>query len=501
MASPPQAVPAQPDQEAGPAADPRRWWVLAVVSTGALIISLDTTVVSVMGPQLQHDLGLSTTGLQWVFNSYIVLFGGLLLLGGRLNDVIGRRRMFLGSLALFAAGSLLAALAQGSEQILLARGIQGFAAAGLSPACLSILVVAFRNPVERAKAFGVWGAVIGIGAGVGTLLGGAIADVNWRLAFYINIPIAVVLAFAAVALVRGGGLEGPRPPADIAGGVTGTIGLGALVYGIVSINDHGLFATPTVVAFICAAVLLPLFVRIESRAEAPLLPLRLFRIRGVVVGSLGEYFTAGLMFPCFMLLPIYMQNVLQYSPLETGLAYIPTTLAMMILAGPLSKAIPRIGARIPYVLGAALLVLVLILMVRTPLTGSYWTVMFPITLLLGVGLVLCLIPTPIVGTSAATEEDAGITSALLNVSTQFGGALGLAISATVLQSHLDHLAGQGEMSSGALNEAMHRGVMTLFVWVGLSLLLGIIGFRGLKVSNTPAPPPVTTTPVESKQGV
>ncbi len=499
MASPPQTV-AQPDQVTGPAPDKWRWWVLAVVSTGALIISLDTTVVSVMGPQLQNELGLSTTGLQWVFNSYIVLFGGLLLLGGRLNDVIGRRRMFLGSLTLFAAGSLLAALAQNSEHILLARGIQGFAAAGLSPACLSILVVTFRNPVERAKAFGVWGAVIGVGAGLGTLLGGAIADVNWRLAFYINLPIAVVLAIAAVMLVRAGGVDGPRPPADVAGGVTGTLGLGALVFAIVSINDHGLFAAPTVVAFVSAAILLPLFIGIERRAEAPLLPLRLFRIRGVVVGSLGEYFTAGLMFPCFMLLPIYMQHVLHYSPLETGLAYIPTTLAMMIFAGPLSKMIPKIGARIPYVLGTVLLVAVLVLMVRTPLSGSYWTVMLPITFLLGTGLVLCLIPTPIVGTSAATEEDAGITSALLNVSTQFGGALGLAVSATVLQSHLDHLASQGDMTIAALNESIHRGVITLFVWVGLSLLLGVVGFRGLKVTSTQAPPPIATMPAESKPG-
>jgi EmrB/QacA subfamily drug resistance transporter len=458
----------------------RRWLIMAVVSVGQLMIALDTTVASVMGPQLQKDLGLSATGLQWVFNNYIVLFGGLLLLGGRLNDVIGRRRMFIGGLLLFAAGSLLAGMADTDTQIMAARAVQGIAAAGLSPACLSILVVAFRDPAERTKAFGVWGAVIGVGAGLGTLVGGAIVDVNWRLAFYINLPIAVVLLVAALVLIPGGGaLAGPRPKADVLGGLTGTLGLGALVFAIVSVNDHGWTGTRTLVAFAVAVILLPAFVMIERRAEAPLLPLRLFRLRGVVAGSLGELFTAGIMIPCFMLLPIYMQSVLGYSPLETGVAYLPTTLAMMIVAGPLSKAIPKIGARVPYVIGTVLLAVMVVLLLRTPVDASYWSVLFPITTLLGVGLVLCLIPTPTVGTSAATEEDAGTTSAVLNVSTQVGGALGLAIAATVLQHRLTDLAADGRVGPAALNDALHPGIATLFVWVGLSLLTGLIGFRGL----------------------
>jgi len=473
----------------GPVPDSRRWLVLVVVSVGQLMIALDTTVASVMGPELQRDLGLSPIGLQWVFNNYIILFGGLLLLGGRLNDVIGRRRMFLGSLALFTAGSLLAAMAQTDDQILIARAIQGLAAAGLSPACLSILVVSFRDPAERAKAFGVWGAVIGVGAGLGTLLGGAIVDVNWRLAFYINIPIAVVLTIGAVWLIRGGAPTGPRPKADILGGLTGTLGLGTLVFGIVSVTDHGWTDVRTLAAFLVAAVMLPAFIAIEHRAEAPLLPLRLFKLRGVVAGSLGEFFTAGLMIPCFMLLPIYMQTILGYSPLETGLAYLPTTLAMMIVAGPLSKAIPKIGAQIPYVVGTVLLAVMLVLLMRTPTSGSYWTIMLPITTLLGVGLVLCLIPTPTVGTSMATEDDAGTTSAVLNVATQVGGALALAISASVLQGRLTDLAEQGQVGPEALNEALHLGIATLFVWVGLSLLTGLIGFRGLPA----APPPAAGT--------
>lgn len=476
----------------------RRWLIMAVVSVGQLMIALDTTVASVMGPQLQKDLGLSATGLQWVFNNYIVLFGGLLLLGGRLNDVIGRRRMFIGGLLLFAAGSLLAGMADTDTQIMAARAVQGIAAAGLSPACLSILVVAFRDPAERSKAFGVWGAVIGVGAGLGTLLGGAIVEVNWRLAFYINLPIAAVLLIAALVLIPAGAMAGRRLKADVLGGLTGTLGLGALVFAIVSVNDHGWTGSRTVLSFLVAAVMLPAFVLIERRAEAPLLPLRLFRLRGVVAGSLGELFTAGIMIPCFMLLPIYMQSVLGYSPLETGLAYLPTTLAMMIVAGPLSKAIPKIGARVPYVIGTVMLGVMVVLLLRTPESGSYWTVLFPITTLLGVGLVLCLIPTPTVGTSAATEEDAGTTSAVLNVSTQVGGALGLAIAATVLQHRLTDLAADGRVGPDALNDALHGGIATLFVWVGLSLLTGLIGFRGLparqpEVAATGDPDPATET--------
>jgi hypothetical protein len=221
------------------------------------------------------------------------------------------------------------------------------------------------------------------------------------------------------------------------------------------------------------------FVLIERTAEAPPLPLRLFRMRGVVAGSLGELFTAGLMIPCFMPLPIYMQSVLGYSPLKVGLAYLPTTLAMIIVSGPLAQAIPKIGARIPYVTGAVLLAGMLVLLERTPASASYWKVLFPITLLLGIGLIFCLIPTPTVGTAGATEGDAGTTSVVLNVSTQVGGALGLAISASVVQHKLTDLATTGYLGAGALNTALHAGIATLFVFVGLSLLNGLIGFRGL----------------------
>ena len=489
MASQERSAPVPPGSQ-GPVRHERRWLVLIVVSVGQLMIALDTTVASVMGPELQRDIGLSATGLQWVFNSYIVLFGGLLLLGGRFNDVIGRRRMFLGGLVLFAAGSLLAAMSQTEGQILAARAIQGFAAAGLSPACLSILVVACRDPVERSKAFGVWGAVIGVGAGLGTLVGGAITNVDWRLAFYLNIPIAVALVAAALALIGGGRPPGRRPPADLLGGVTGTLGLGLLVFAIVSVAEHGWTGASTLGCFVASAVLLPLFVVVESRAEAPLLPLRLLRLRGVVAGGLGEFLTAGLMLPCFMLLPIYMQSVLGYSPLETGLAYLPTTLAMMIVAGPLAKAIPTIGARLPYVAGTVLLLGMMVLLVRTPAEGSYWSVLFPITTLLGVGLVLCLITTPTVGTSDATEDDAGTTSAVLNVATQVGGALGLAISASVVQSQLNLLAGRGDAGPAAVNESLHHGIATLFVWVALSFVTGLVGFRGLR----PAPADPVTAP-------
>ncbi|MFE3982991.1 MFS transporter [Nocardia tengchongensis] len=461
----------------------RRWLILAVASVGQLIIALDSTVVSVMGPQLQHDLDLSATGLQWVFNNYIVLFGGLLLLGGRLNDVIGRRRMFFIGLALFGIGSLIAARASVADQLLVARAIQGIGAAALSPACLSLLVVAFRSPLERAKAFGVWGAVIGTGAGLGTMLGGAIVQVDWRLAFYINLPIAVGLAVAAFALVPKDHRAGPAPRVDIPGALTGTLGLISLVFSIVSVHTDGWTGIKTLGTFFAAVLLLVLFVLIEHRAAEPLLPLGLLGRRTVLAGSLGEFFTAGLMMPMFMLLPIYMQTILGYSPIKTGVAYIPTTLAMMIFAGPLSKGIAKIGARGPYLLGVAFLTGLLVLTIRTPLSGSYWAIMLPITALLGLGLVMCLIPTPTVGTASATAKDAGTISSILIVATQLGGALGLAISATIMQSHLDDQVRAGVPVHTALNEALHYAMYPFFGWMALSLLNGLFGFRGIRITE------------------
>ncbi|HSV68377.1 MAG TPA: MFS transporter [Mycobacteriales bacterium] len=504
-------VGAQPEATSPPPPDNRRWWVLIVVSMAQFLVVTDATIVNVMLPQLQRSLGMSGTGLQWVMSLYVLLFGGLLLLGGRLTDVVGRRRVLLSGIVLFTAGSLLAGLAHSQAQLLSARAIQGIAAACVSPAALSILVTTFTDLKERNKAFGIWGTVIGIGASIGTLLGGAIVDIGWRWAFYINVPIGVVLALGAVALIRGGAPTGPRPKSDTAGALTATAGLLAVVYGIVSTTMHGWLDPLTIGSLAAGAVLLGVFVQVEHRSTAPLLPLRLFRQRGVVAGTLGQFITAGVMLPTFFLLPQYMQTVLGYSPLKTGLAYLPTSLALMIVAPILTQAINKTGPRSLYISGAVVLGGMLVLLQGTALHGNYWGLLMPATAMLGLGLVLCMIPTPVVGTSQATEQDAGTTSALLNAATEVGGALGLAVTATVVTARAGELIVGGAGPLDALNQGLHRGFLVLLVWAGLSLLVGIIGFRGFKPtaaadahpavldvappSDTPVPAAPVPTPV------
>ncbi|MFF4650460.1 MFS transporter [Streptomyces sp. NPDC001380] len=462
------------------AADPRRWWVLVVISFAQFIIAIDASVVNVMGPQLQHAIHLTTPGLQWVMNIYVLLFGGLLLLGGRLADVVGRKQVFLGGLVLFTLASLAAGLAHTEGQLLTARAVQGIAAAALSPASLSILVTTFTDPAERAKAFGVWGSVIGVGASVGTIIGGAIGNSDWRWAFWINVPVGVVVAAGAIALVGRSVRSAVREATDTLGALTATGGLVLLVYGIVTSSTHGWTAGQTLGSFAGAVVLLSAFLVVESRSAAPLLPLRLFRSRTVVAGSLGEFLTAAFMMPLFFLIPLYLQDVSGYSPLRTGLAWLPTSIGLMLLAPVASQLVGRIGPRAMYLLGTAFLAGVIGVAVGIPMHASYVSFMLPLSALFGAGLVFCLIATPVVGTADATEEDAGTTSALLNASTQIGAAFGIAVSVTLLNSRMTHELAHGASAQTALVHGLRAAFLGLVVMLALSIVNGLVGFRGLK---------------------
>ncbi|WP_441251003.1 DHA2 family efflux MFS transporter permease subunit [Kitasatospora sp. McL0602] len=473
--------------------NPKRWWVLIVVSLAQFIIAIDSSVVNVMGPRLKESIGLSTTGLQWVMNIYVLLFGGLLLLGGRLADVLGRKAVFISGLAVFTIASFTAGFAHSEGQLLASRAAQGIAAAALSPASLSILVTSFPDPAERSKAFGIWGAVIGIGASIGTIIGGAIANADWRWAFWINVPIGLIVGIGAVALVAKSVRSGPRPPVDLVGAATATGGVLLLVYGIVTTDQHGWGSAQTLGTFALAIVLLVTFVIVEGRSSAPLVPLRLFRSRAVVSGALGEFLTAGLMMPIFFLIPLYLQGVLGYSPLQTGLAWIPTSLGLMICAPIASQLITKVGARPMYLLGTLILGGTLALAIGIPQHGSFWSFMLPLAGLFGVGLVLCLIATPVVGTSQATEEDAGTTSALLNASTQLGAAFGLAIAVTVFNNRAAHEIAKGTSANTALVDGLSIAFTALLVMLALSFLNGVFGFRGLgKAEPAPVEPAVLT---------
>ncbi|MFD3664686.1 MFS transporter [Streptomyces sp. NPDC058659] len=456
----------------------KRGMILAVVAVAQLVCVLDATIANVMLPQLRGDLGLGTTGLQWVMNIYVLLFGGLMLLGGRLTDVFARRTVLVSGIALFTLGSLAAATADTGGMLLAGRGLQGIGAAVLSPAALSILVTTYPEPAERAKALGIWGTVMGVGASLGTLLGGAVTDIDWRWAFLINIPIGLLLIAAAYVYVPKIVRTGARPPADVLGALTGTLGLLTLVFGIVTAGSEG-WTDPTALGSLAAAVvLLAVFVRVESTAKAPLLPLHLLRRRSVATGTVAQLITAGLMLPAFFMLPQYMQLGLGYTPMEVGLAYIPTCLAMLGVSGAVPVLIAKFGPRVPYVIGTVLLAVMLVLMLGAATTSGYWSLLLPVTALLGVGLVLCMMTAPVVGTQDASEQDAGTTSAILNASTEVGGALALAVTATVVGSRLAELTAQGVGTAEAFTEALQRGFLVLFVWIAANLAIGLFGFAG-----------------------
>ncbi|MDV5145195.1 MFS transporter [Streptomyces sp. SBC-4] len=484
-ARPSPAAPKAPTTPEAPAAG-KRGLILAVVAVAQLVCVLDSTIANVMLPQLRADLGLSTSGLQWVMNIYILLFGGLMLLGGRLTDVFPRRTMLVTGIGLFTLGSLAAATADSGGMLLAGRGIQGIGAAVLSPAALSILVTTYPEPGERAKALGIWGTVMGVGASLGTLLGGAITDINWRWAFLINLPIGLLLIAAAYLYVPKITRTGSRPPADVLGGLTGTIGLLALVFGIVTAGEDGWTDPIAAAAMAAAAVLLTVFVRVESKAKAPLLPLGLLRRRSVATGTIAQLITAGLMLPSFFMLPQYMQLGLGYSPMEVGLAYIPTCLAMLVVSGAVPVLIAKFGPRVPYVIGTVLLAVMLVLMLGAETTSGYWSLLLPVTALLGVGLVLCVMTAPVVGTADASDADAGTTSAVLNASSEIGGALALAITATVVGSRLTELTAQGVGTAQAFTEALQRGFLVMFLWVAANVVIGLFGFAG-RPATTDAP--------------
>jgi len=461
------------------APDPRRWWILVIVSFAQFVLAIDGSIVNVMGPRLKEAIGLSTTGLQWVMNIYLLLFGGLLLLGGRLADVMGRKMMFLVGLFVFTAASFAAGLSHTGAELLTARAIQGLSAAALSPASLSIVVTVFPDPEERKKAFGVWGTIIGVGASMGTLLGGAIANADWRWAFWINVPIGLIVGAGTLAWVHAPRPSGKRPPIDLLGALTATGGLLLLVYGIINSTTHSWTAPATIASFAVSVVLLVSFVFVENRTASPLVPLRLFRTRAVLAGSFGEFLTAAVMMPLFFLLPLYMQEVQGYTTLKTGLAWLPTSLGIMIFASVAPKVILKTGPRSMYLAGTVVLAAVIGLFIAIPANASYAAFMLPVSALLGLGLVLCLIPTPIVGTSQATEQDAGTTSALLNASTQIGAGFGIAISVTVLNSRVSHLVATGQPYNTALVHGLSYAAIALAVFLGLSMLNGLFTFRGL----------------------
>jgi EmrB/QacA subfamily drug resistance transporter len=430
-----------------------RWLALIVLCLGDLMIVLDTTIVNVALPTIREDLGFSESSLAWVVNAYLLTFGGFLLLGGRLGDLFGHRRLFLLGIALFTAASLACGLARSQEFLVGARAVQGLGGAVVAVVALSLVMTLFTEPSERAKAMGVIGFVAAGGGSIGVLLGGVLTDaLDWHWIFLVNLPVGgAVFALCLVLLPATRGSEaGGR--LDVAGAVTVTAALMLAVYVIVNGNTVGWTSARTLVLFAGAFALLALFLGIEARSRAPLVPLRLFRLRNLAAANAVGVLWAGAMFAWFFLSALYLQLVLGYSPMEVGLAFLPANLIMAAFSLGLSaKLVLRFGFRAPLASGLGISMLGLVLFARAPVDGSFALDVLPSMILLGVGAGMAFNPVLLAAMSDVEPQEAGLASGVVNTSFMMGGALGLAVLASLAASRTDTLAAAGEVSAAALN--------------------------------------------------
>jgi EmrB/QacA subfamily drug resistance transporter len=441
----------------------RRWLVLALTVTAQFMVILDVAVVVVALPAMKDDLGFSQEGVQWVVTAYSIIFGGALLLGGRLADLLGRRRVFMIGIAVFTVGSVLSGLAWSEAALVGARGIQGFGGALLSPAALSIIITTFSEGRERNRALGIWGAAAAGGGSAGVLLGGLLTEyAGWPWIFYINIPVGIaVLVATPFLLPESRGFLGHRH-FDLAGATTVTGGLMLLVYGLVYGGEHAWSDPATIGVLAAAGALIAAFIAIEWRSPAPLLPLRLFRVRTLSAANATMVTVGALAFGNFFLITLYLQEVLHYSAIETGVAFISITLAIGIFSNVGQALTSRIGVRRVLTIGLLMAAASIGLYARMPADGHYFWDVFPALVLGGIGLGLSFVPVTIAALQGVQPADAGIAAGLINTTRQIGGAVGIAavttIAATVTAGDLDS---NPAAHAAALTDGFHTSFVVL----------------------------------------
>jgi EmrB/QacA subfamily drug resistance transporter len=430
-----------------------RWLALFVLCLGNLMIVLDTTIVNVALPSIRTDLEFSETSLAWVVNAYLLTFGGFLLLGGRLGDLFGHRRMFLYGISAFTAASLVCGVAPSQGFLIAARAVQGLGGAVVSAVALSLMMVMFTEPVERAKAMGVIGFVASGGGSIGVLLGGVLTDaLDWHWIFLVNVPIGVAVVLLGRALVPEGDARPGETRLDVAGAVTITAALMLAVYTIVNGNEMGWTSGRTLGQLGGALVLVAAFLVIESRVTLPLVPLRLVRLRNVATANVVGVLWAAAMFAWFFLSALYLQLVLGYSPLQVGLAFLPANLVMGALSVGLSaKLVMRYGIRLPLAVGLTIAALGLVLFARAPVGGSFVVDVLPAMILLGLGAGMAFNPVLLAAMNDVEPSESGVASGIVNTSFMMGGALGLAALTSVAAARTGSLSGDGAAPLAALN--------------------------------------------------
>jgi EmrB/QacA subfamily drug resistance transporter len=467
--------------------DRRKWLGLAALCSAFFMVILDVAIVNVALPTIQVDLDFSQKNLQWVVSAYALTFGGLLLLGGRAADLLGRRRVFMIGIAVFAVASLLAGFAWSDTVLIAARAFQGIGAAIMTPAALSILMTTFREGAERNTALGIWGAVGASGGTVGVLLGGILTDtIGWEWIFFLNVPVGLAVIAVSPALLRESRADAGHRRFDVAGAVSVTAAVGLLVYALVEAESAGWASGQTLGLIGASAALFALFSVVELRSRAPIMPFSIFRIRAVTGSNVAGFALGGAVFGMIFILTLYMQQVLSYSPLETGVAWLAMSLTALISSVVSSVLVTRVGTRIPLAVGLVVAAVGLLLLARIPADGAYVSDLLPGLLVTGLGLGSAFVALSIGALDGVSDRDAGLASGLVNTTQQVGGALGVAVLSTLAISRSDELLADGAATGVALTEGFQIALIAAagFAVAGALAVLALVR-RGAQPEPAP----------------
>jgi EmrB/QacA subfamily drug resistance transporter len=452
-----------------------RWLILVIACLAQFMVVLDATVVNVALPSIQRGLHFSASNLQWVVNAYTLVFGGFLLLGGRAADLLGRKRLFTVGVIVFSAASLLNGLAQTSGMLIAGRALQGLGGALVSPAALSIITTTFTEQEDRTKALGVWSAIAAGGGAVGLLLGGALTQlVSWPWIFIVNVPVGIATLALTLRFIPESRVETTHRTFDLAGAITVTLGLVVLVFGIVKAQSFGWGSGRTIALLVAGLALIAVFTQIERRSSAPLVRLSIFRVRTLAAADAVLLLVASGLFGMFFFASLYVQEILGYSPLKAGLAFLPVTAGIVVGAGIAQQLIKRIGVRNVSLAGITLSAIGMAVLTQVPVHGTYAADLLPGLLPMSIGMGLTFVPITLLGTGGVTDDDAGLASGLFNTAQQVGGSLGLAILSTLAASQTTSLLSSGHTGFAGHQAALVSGYHVAFAAAAVMLAAGAI---------------------------
>ena len=470
--------------------NPHRWRILAVVATAFFMTILDVSIVNVALPSIARALNFSQANLQWVITAYAITFGGFLLLGGRAADLLGRRRVFIVGVALFTIASLVCGLSQSEGMLIAARSVQGLGGAIISPAALSIVMTSFEEGAERNKALGVWGALGGSGAAVGVLAGGVLTQyLSWRWIFFVNVPVGALVLALTPRIVPESRREGGERRYDALGAVLVSGGLVLLVYAISQAPNVGWATARTILLLLASGVLLAAFLVNERRSDDPLMPFHIFRVRTVAGANIVGFLLGGVLFANFFVLTLYVQDVLGYSAIKTGITFVATAGTAVVAAGAAQALTTRFGPKPIIAIGLVLLTAAMLWYAQIPVHGSFASDLLPGYVLVGVGIAFAYVPVSIASLAGVVEREAGLASGLINTSQQIGGAIGTAVASTIFTSHFRSLRIDGKSLPEALTGGYSWAFWGLAVIGVLALIAALTLIRREEMADAPSAAP------------